>query len=302
MIKSGSYLWVVDFYDDGHVFDYNGTEYLDGKYNKIYWIVDGKYILVNDKEEIKIVSPKGKDIYSFGNIKVGKINYGLSYNNGALFQFDNPEKDESDYNTGCLELIYDPSTKDGQVKTSFCGGIAKPVLYLYPKKTTKVTISFEHPELLETTYPKHNGTGEVKAHTNGDLYDNNGAYYYALYWDEKKVHDVDFSTGYYVEKDNAIEFLEKKLSYIGLSRREANEFIMYWLPILEKNEKSLVYFELTEERESYNKLSISPKPDSLLRLVIHIKKVDKKIDIPKQNLTKFQRKGFVAVEWGGTTY
>ena len=77
---------------------------------------------------------------------------------------------------------------------------------------------------------------------------------------------------------------------------------MYWLPILEKNEKSLVYFELTKERESYNKLNISPKPDSMLRLVIHIKKVDKKISIPKQNLTKFQRKGFVAGEWGGTVY
>ena len=302
MLKSGSYLWAIDFYGEGHIFDYNGTEYLDGKYDKIYWIVDGKYILVNDKDEIKLVSIKGKDIYSYGKIKVGNINYGLTYNDGALFQFDNPDADQNDYNTGCVEVIYDASTKTGETKNSYCGGIAKPVLYLYPKKTTKVTISFEHPEYLETTYPKYTGKWEVKAHSNGDLYDNNGAYYYALYWDEKQVHGVDFSTGYYVEKDNAIEFLEKKLSYIGLSRREANEFIMYWLPVLEKNEKSLVYFELTEERESYNKLNISPKPDSMLRLVIHIKKVNQKTDISKQNLTKFQRKGFVAVEWGGTIY
>ena len=302
MLKSGSYLWAIDYYGEGHIFDYNGNEYLDGKYDKIYWIVDGKYILVNDKDDIKIVSPKGKDIYSFGKIKVGNINYGLSYNDGALFQFDNPEKEESDYNTGCLELIYDASTKTGEVKTSFCGGIAKPVLYLYPRKTTKVTVSFEHPEYLETTYPKYTDKWEVKAHSNGDLYDNNGAYYYGLYWDEKRIHETDFSTGYYVEKDDAIAFLEQKTSYIGLSRREANEFIMYWLPILEKNEKSLVYFELTQERESYNKLNIEPKPDSMLRLVIHIKKVDKRIDIPKQNLSKFQRKGFVAVEWGGINY
>ena len=302
MIKSGSYLWTIDFYGEGHIFDYNGNEYLDGKFDKIYWIVDGKYILVNNKGEIKLVTIKGKDIYSYGNLKVGNINYGLTYNNGALFQFDNPDANENDYNTGCIEVIYDSSTKTGETKTSYCGGIAKPVLYLYPKKTTKVTITFEHPEYLETTYPKFIDKWEVKAHSNGDLYDNNGAYYYALYWDEKQVHSVDFSTGYYVEKDNAIEFLEKKLSYIGLSRREANEFIMYWLPVLEKNEKSLVYFELTEERESYNKLNISPKPDSLLRLVIHIKKINQKVNIPKQNLTKFQRKGFVAVEWGGTVY
>ena len=113
---------------------------------------------------------------------------------------------------------------------------------------------------------------------------------------------MDFSEGFYVERDEAIDFLESKLNYIGFNEKERNEFIMYWLPVLEKNGKSLVYFELTEERESYNKLIISPKPDSMLRVVIHIKKVDKKVDIKKESLTKFRRSGFTAVEWGGTTY
>ena len=77
---------------------------------------------------------------------------------------------------------------------------------------------------------------------------------------------------------------------------------MYWLPILERNEKNLVYFELTEERESYNKLLITPKPKSLLRILMHIKKVDGEIEIKEQHLEKFKREGFVAVEWGGMTY
>ena len=77
---------------------------------------------------------------------------------------------------------------------------------------------------------------------------------------------------------------------------------MYWLPILEKNGKNLVYFELTEERESYQKINITPKPDSLLRVVIHVKKVNKKTKITEEKLTKFNRYGFAAVEWGGTTY
>ena len=157
-------------------------------------------------------------------------------------------------------------------------------------------------EYLETTYPKFINKWEVVADKDGNLTDKKGNNYYALYWDEKKVHNVDFHEGFYVEKDDAIKFLENKLSYIGLNDKERNEFIMYWLPILEKNKKSLVYFELTEERESYNKINITPKPDSLLRLVIHVKKVDKKIDIKKQSLVKFKRRGFVAVEWGGTTY
>ena len=301
MLKSGNYLWTKDAYGDGHIFDHSGKEYLNDKYDTLYWLVDGKYVLVKEGENTKLVSIKGKEIYNYGNIELGRINYGLTYKDGAIFQFDNPKKTGNE--DDCVEVIYDPSDeKKGEVKTSYCGGIAKPILYLYPKKTTKVNVTFEHPEYLETTYPKFYGSWDVIAHKNGDLYDNKGNYYYGLYWDEKKIHEVDFSTGYYVEKDDAISFLEQKLSYIGLSPREKNEFIMYWLPVLERNGKSLVYFELTDERESYSKINITPQPDSLLRLVIHIKKVDKEVNIPKQSLTKFQRKGFVAVEWGGINY
>ena len=77
---------------------------------------------------------------------------------------------------------------------------------------------------------------------------------------------------------------------------------MYWLPILESNEKNLVYFELTEERDNTNKIQISPKPDSLLRVAIHVKKVNEKVNINEQKLTKFNRIGFTAVEWGGIDY
>ena len=105
-----------------------------------------------------------------------------------------------------------------------------------------------------------------------------------------------------IEKDDAIEFLEEKLSIIGLNDRERNEFIMYWLPILESNKKSLVYFELTESKEKYNKLIINPKPDSLLRITMHVKKVNRKINVKEQELPTFNRVGFVAVEWGGVRY
>ena len=85
-------------------------------------------------------------------------------------------------------------------------------------------------------------------------------------------------------KTSEFNFLEEKLTLIGLNAKERNEFIMYWLPILENNGQSLVYFELTEERELNNKLIIEPTPDSLLRVNIHIKKVNKKINIKEQKL------------------
>lgn len=179
--------------------------------------------------------------------------------------------------------------------------IKKPVLYLYPEENMNVVVDFKNEDLLTTTYPKFKDEWSVYVETDGTIY-SNGKKYYALYWEEEPSHFVDFSEGFYVTKDNAIEFLEEKLEMIGLNYRESNEFIMYWLPILEKNEKNLIYFELTNEKQSYNELIIEPKPDSLLRLTMHIKKINKKVEVKEQKLPTFERKGFVAVEWGGIQY
>ena len=201
------------------------------------------------------------------------------------------------------EWYYIPKTGETGKIATYIGGYAKPVLYLYPTKdNTKVTVSFEKANLLTTTYPKYKKAWEVTANKNGDLHDKDGKYYYGLYWEESGSTKVDFKEGFYVTKENAIKFLEDKLSVIGLNDKERNEFIMYWLPILEKNGKNLVYFELTESREKYNKLNINPKPDSLLRIAIHVKKVNKKTNIKKQKLKTFERKGFTAVEWGGVIH
>jgi hypothetical protein len=67
---------------------------------------------------------------------------------------------------------------------------------------------------------------------------------------------------------------------------------------IRKKCQSLVYFELTEERDFYNKLIINPTPDSLLRVAIHVKKVARKDNIKEQQLSTFKRTGFTAVEWG----
>lgn len=217
---------------------------------------------------------------------------------GYIIYFASVENEE-------IENIYEVEAEFKTVSRSkHCDDytVDKPILYLYPEKTTNVTVKLKHSDRISTSYPKYSNGWNVLAHPNGDLYDKNNNYYYALYWDELEPMNVDFTEGFYVTKDNAITFLEEKLSIIGLNNRERNEFIMYWLPKLEQNEKSLVYFELTEERQSNNELIIEPKPDSLLRVNMHIKKVDKEVNIKEQTLNKFERKGFVAVEWGGTIH
>ncbi len=203
-----------------------------------------------------------------------------------------------------IEFSYNPITK--VVDKQYLDSVAveyKPIIYLYPEyDNTKVTVNFEKPKLLLISYPKYNNGWNVIANKNGDLYDSNGKYYYGLYFEEKNNDNIEFKEGFYVTKDNAIEFLEDKLSIIGLNDREKDEFIMYWLPILAKNEKNIVYFEFTSSKERHNKLIITPEPDSMLRLSIHIKKVDKKVNIKEQKLETFKRHGFTVVEWGGINH
>lgn len=180
---------------------------------------------------------------------------------------------------------------------------AKPLLYLYPKKEAKITVTFADPKKLKVTYPVYKDKWKVTAKANGDLEDKDRNYYYALYWEEEGKANIDFTKGYYVTKDEARTFLEDKLKYIGLNDKERNEFIIYWLPVLEENDKSVIYFELTEEREKFNKIEINPKPDSLLRVAMHVKRVEKKPNnLEKQKLSHFHRKGFSAIEWGGVVH
>ncbi len=176
----------------------------------------------------------------------------------------------------------------------------KPILYLYPEEDIDVKINFSNEGILKTTYPKYTGGWEVHVKSDGSITDENGRGYYALYWDEEYNSKEDFSTGFYVKSEDSIKFLEEKLNEIGLTEREANEFIMYWLPIMEENGNNLVHFEFTKDREKVNKINIEPKPDSMLRLGIVIKKVDKKVKIKAQKLEHFDRVGFSVVEWGGT--
>lgn len=181
--------------------------------------------------------------------------------------------------------------------------VKKPIIYFYPEHAMDLDVKFENKEKLLTTYPKYNDGWHI--HLKEDGYftmDDSDREYYALYYDAKSNYKCTFEEGFFVTKDNAISFLEEKMDYMGFTNRETNEFIMYWLPILENNEKSLVYFEQTEMRNLECPLHFSSNPDTLIRTNIHIKKVNENVEIKEQELTYCDRRGFTVVEWGGIAY
>ncbi len=217
---------------------------------------------------------------------------------------DNGDRDK-DGNTRHTEYYYVPETKEiGIIDGGYSSfAYAKPVLYLYPTAETDITVTFAHPERLTTVYPAYNDGWSVHASPDGTLTDERGRSYYALYWEETSdTPYYTFNEGFCVAGEDSAEFLEEKLAALGFTEREANEFIIYWLPIMEANPYTLVSFELTAEREASNALCITPKPDSLLRMAMHIKAVDEYTYIAEQELPAFERMGFTAVEWGGCVH
>ena len=75
--------------------------------------------------------------------------------------------------------------------------------------------------------------------------------------------------------------------------------IVYWLPRMENNPYNLISFQ-TDAYTDAARLHIDPAPDSLLRVFMAWMPLDAPVDIEPQELPAFERRGFVAVEWGGT--
>ena len=176
----------------------------------------------------------------------------------------------------------------------------KPVIYLYPTQKTDISVKLAYDGALTCTYPDY-GTGwNVTAYPDGRLINRaDGKEYSYLYWEGLTNTQYDLSEGFVVAGKDTAAFLQNKLACIGLTPKEYNEFIVYWLPRMQDHPYNLITFQSKAYTDSA-KLEISPKPDSMLRVFMVYKPLSKKIDLPEQKLQPFVRKGFTVVEWGGS--
>ena len=178
--------------------------------------------------------------------------------------------------------------------------VAKPVIYLYPEESTKVNVRLDYSGELGCTYPAYGENGwTVTAEPDGTLINfADGREYSYLFWDGMSNIDYDMSSGFVVKGEDTEAFLKEKLEYMGLTPREYNEFIVYWLPIMQNNKYNLITFQGQVYTDNA-KLEITPKPDSMLRIFMTFKPLVKPVAIEEQQLSTFERHGFTVVEWGG---
>lgn len=178
--------------------------------------------------------------------------------------------------------------------------VAKPVIYLYPDEPTEVTVQLDTDGELTCTYPAYDGSWEVTAHPDGTLVNRaDGKEYSYLFWEGINSWEPDLSAGFVVKGEDTAAFLQEKLAYLGLTPREYNECIVYWLPRLEGNPYNLISFQ-GEAYTDAARLTVTPQPDSILRVFLAFRPLEEPIEVPEQTLVPFERRGFTVVEWGGT--
>ena len=176
----------------------------------------------------------------------------------------------------------------------------KPIIYLYPEEKTNISVKLGYPELITTDYPSYGYGWDVIAYPDGNLEIGNRNYYALYYESQNKIIFNKNDIGFVVESGKIANFLEEKLAILGLNEREAEEFIIYWLPKLESNSYIYIRFATEDEISENMPLEINPKPDTTIRILMLYKGLDRTETITEQTLTKVKRTGYTAIEWGGT--
>lgn len=178
-----------------------------------------------------------------------------------------------------------------------CG---KPVIYLYPRKTMNVSVNVRPQGGLAYSEPELKGGWEVEAKPNGDLTEiKTGRYYPYLFWEGRGDIYEQPKLGWVVKRAGVKQFLIAKLAQLGLKRSETNDFLDFWLPKMQEKPYYFITFLGNAAMDKLAPLTIIPKPDTVIRILMDFTPLDKPITAKGFAVRAPKRKGFTVVEWGG---
>lgn len=174
----------------------------------------------------------------------------------------------------------------------------KPVIYLYPESETEVSVKLDFDGKLLITDPVYGDGWRVTASPDGILTTADGKTYPYLFWEGQIAEGFAITKGFCVPGAETEAFLREMLPKLGLIPAEYEEFIEFWLPRMEGNAYNLIRF-CEEDYTDRAKLTVTPEPDSVIRVFMAFRGSDAFVDLPAQTIETPTRQGFVLVEWGG---
>jgi hypothetical protein len=178
---------------------------------------------------------------------------------------------------------------------------SKPAIYLYPPEPTRVRVALDFRGEFGVVYPSFTDAAsqawDVEATPTGEIAVLGRRVPY-LFWEGELHLRPDMSEGSVVPRAETAAFLERSVRSLGLSEKEAFEFVVFWAPKLRKNAVNAVTF-LTESYATACPLIVEPKPDTEIRVFMLWREAEAGERLRPQELKSPERVGFTLVEWGG---
>ncbi len=173
----------------------------------------------------------------------------------------------------------------------------KPNIYFFPVQVVQLTVKLEFPSggRVLKSEPFYGSGWDVSIDASGLI---NERYDFLFY--ESVQPDVwQHEKGWCIKKADLKAFFESNLKAYGFGEKEISDFTDYWIPILIESDYYLIYPQTKSIIDKAIKLSVSIKPDGILRLHYLVKEsntFDATIKAPETE--EFKRVGFYITEWG----
>jgi len=179
-----------------------------------------------------------------------------------------------------------------------CG---KPVIYLYPETTTDIDVSLYPQGGFTYTEPVYNNGWRVTASPDGTLINrDDGQVYPYLFWEGRGGMYVSPSRYWVVEQAKVHDFLVSTLARLGLNEKETADFLEFWEPRMQSAAYYKIGFYGTGVMDQLAPLSLSEKPDTIIRILMDYQPLESPIKANPPVLPAMPvREGFTVIEWGG---
>lgn len=180
---------------------------------------------------------------------------------------------------------------------------AEPLIYLYPSEQTHFTVKLDKSINLTASLPEYRNGWSGMAYPNGQikLDTNNLKSYPFLFWEGGATHPQNEIDSDMVKQSDIHNYLNKELTRLGLNAAETKDFENYWKNKLKSSPYYKLTFYGTDSLNAVIPLSINPKPDTTIRVLMDywpLSKPEGK-NIYDPNFITPKRTGFTVVELGG---
>lgn len=181
------------------------------------------------------------------------------------------------------------------------GECGKPVIYLYPEKTTQIDVHLAPQGGFTKTEPAYNGGWHVVAQPDGTLTNlADGLTYPYLFWEGRGGLYSAPNRYWVVARADVHTFLVSTLAKLGLNEQETADFMEFWEPRMQAAPFYKIGFHGTNVMDQIAPMTLSQTPDTVLRILMDYSELSAPIPQNPPMLPQTPvRNGFTVIEWGG---